>query len=101
MDFNRYFSEIWMHLGYYDTKTIRIKWQKLAINRILIAILLICMIKLLIINLDYSSGNRLRFYLIGLLYVEGKGERLFEIGVFLLHGAVLIAIIIGQIWIKI
>ena len=88
MDFNSYFSKIWLQVGYYDTRTLRIDKKLVLMNRISILSSLICMIKSLIILLDFSADNRLRFYLIEIYLFEGKIQKIFDLGFFLGHGAI-------------
>ena len=83
MDYNSYLSKyLWMHFGYYDTKTLKINRNYLLLNKISVAISLICFLKLIIIIL---SEDRLRFYLIGFYLFEGKAEKIFDLGFIFIH----------------
>ena len=76
MDFNSYFSKIWLQFGCYDTRTLRIDEKLVLINRISILSSLICMIKSLMILLDFSA-DRLRFYSIKIYLFESRIQKIF------------------------
>ena len=83
MDFNSYLAENWMHIGHYDTKTIQINRKQLLMNKICLIILLISTLKYLIILLDFSSDNRLRFYLINYYLFTESTQKIIDLGCFL------------------